>query len=332
MYDDIKDWMTAKSVVLLARDRFEPQPHFPVLAAHRWSRCGGPHCRNASPTPHRRLRNLCIAFLLVASPVVSALLALRWFSDGHLQPQPVVRLARLGRWTTVDRFEAEAHPLYGTSGIMVSLLVGMMLNVPVRVAEYLTSMPPIPAASPHWLSVLHFAMTFDAAAFTSLYMIAFVAALRRVPLFPRLLLAIWLSDLAMQLLTARMACVSAAAAGCRRGTSNHAGRQRQEGADRHGAVVTLSPALDASERDLPTSRPSLALTKEGAGARGADRIAFPIRFPSQNRNEIRLLRCGFLCRRGDRTYENGTNRKLMMCRLGDTIFCVFSIGYTITIL
>jgi hypothetical protein len=40
--------------------------------------------------------------------------------------------------------------------------------------------------------------------FTSLYMIAFAAALRKVPLFPRLLLAIWLGDLAMQVGTAQM--------------------------------------------------------------------------------------------------------------------------------
>ena len=35
-------------------------------------------------------------------------------------------------------------------------------------------------------------------------MIAFVAALRRVPLFPRLLAAIWFGDLAMQLFTAEL--------------------------------------------------------------------------------------------------------------------------------
>jgi hypothetical protein len=110
----------------------------------------------------------------------------------------------IGRWTKVGRAEAERHPLYGTSGIMVSLLVGMMLNVPVRAAEYLAAMPPIPDAAPRWLSTLHFAMTFDAVVFSSLYMIAFVAALRRVPLFPRLLLAIWLGDLAMQIATAEL--------------------------------------------------------------------------------------------------------------------------------
>lgn len=142
--------------------------------------------------------------LLVVAPVASTLLALRWFSDGHLQPQPSTRLARFGRWRTLGRAAAERHPLYGTSGIMVSLIVGMMLNVPVRAAEYLAAMPPMPIEAPRWLSVLHFAMTFDVVVFTSLYMVAFVAALRRVPLFPRLLLAIWIGDLAMQLATAQM--------------------------------------------------------------------------------------------------------------------------------
>jgi hypothetical protein len=142
--------------------------------------------------------------LLVIAPFASTLLALRWFSGGHLHPQPVVRLARVGRWINVCRAAAERHPLYGTSGIMVSLIVGMMLNVPVRAAEYLAAMPPMPVQPPRWLSVLHFAMTLDVVVFTSLYMIAFVAALRRVPLFPRLLLAIWIGDLAMQVATAQM--------------------------------------------------------------------------------------------------------------------------------
>jgi hypothetical protein len=80
----------------------------------------------------------------------------------------------------------------------------MMLNVPVRAAEYMAAMPPLPEAAPRWLSALHFAMTFDVVLFGSLYMIAFVAALRRVPLFPRLLVAIWIGDIAMQLFTAKL--------------------------------------------------------------------------------------------------------------------------------
>jgi hypothetical protein len=140
--------------------------------------------------------------LIVIAPFASTLLALHWFRDGHLQPQPSTRLAVLGRWRSVSRHEAEQHHLYGSTGIMASLLLGMMLNVPVRTAEYFAAMPPIGAAAPSWLSALHFAMTLDAVLFGSLYMIAFVAALRRVPLFPRLLVAIWIADLAMQLLTA----------------------------------------------------------------------------------------------------------------------------------
>ena len=142
--------------------------------------------------------------LLVVAPFISTLLALRWFRDGQAQPQPAVRLARLGRWQSLSRDEAQQHPLYGPKGIMVSLLVGMMLNVPVRAAEYLTAMPPIPVEAPAWLSALHLAMTFDVILFSSLYMIAFVAALRRAPLFPRLLAAIWIGDLTMQLVTAQL--------------------------------------------------------------------------------------------------------------------------------
>lgn len=142
--------------------------------------------------------------LLVAAPFVSTILALRWFADGARQPQPSFRPALIGRWREVSRAEAEQHPLYGTSGIMVSLMVGMMLNVPIRALEYLAAMPPIPDAAPQWLSRLHFALTLDAVLFSSLYMVAFVAALRRVPIFPRLLLAIWIGDLAMQVMTAEL--------------------------------------------------------------------------------------------------------------------------------
>jgi hypothetical protein len=142
--------------------------------------------------------------LLVVAPFASTLLALRWMPDGARQSQPGTQLARFGKWRTVDRREAQRHPLYGATGIMVSLLIGMMLNVPVRAVEYMTAMPPLPDVAPRWLSALHFAMTFDVVLFGSLYMIAFVAALRRAPIFPRLLAAVWAADLAMQLLTAQL--------------------------------------------------------------------------------------------------------------------------------
>jgi hypothetical protein len=137
--------------------------------------------------------------LLVTAPLLSMALALHWFRNGETLAQPATRLAVVGRWRNVDAHEARAHRLYGTSGIMVSLLVGMLLNVPVRALEYLAAMPALAGDVPAWLSTLRFGMTLDVVLLSSLYTIAFVAALRRVPLFPRLLAAIWAIDLAMQL-------------------------------------------------------------------------------------------------------------------------------------
>lgn len=143
--------------------------------------------------------------LVVTAPFISTMLALRWFGDGDKLAQPSTRLAVVGSWRTVSKAEARRHPLYGTTGIMVSMLLGMLLNVPIRALEYLAAIPPVGPVSPNWLSTLRFAMTLDVVLFTSLYAIAFVAALRRAPLFPRLLVAIWLGDLTMQLVTANMA-------------------------------------------------------------------------------------------------------------------------------
>lgn len=142
--------------------------------------------------------------LLVFAPVVSIVLALRWFARGEDLPQPATRLARLGTWRNLGAGQARRHALYGTTGIMVSLLVGMLINIPLRAAEYLTAMPALSGPVPHWLGTLHALMTLDVILLSSLYAIAFVAALRRVPLFPRLLMAIWMVDLAMQLLTAQL--------------------------------------------------------------------------------------------------------------------------------
>ena len=143
-------------------------------------------------------------FLLVFAPVVSMVLALRWFANGEAMPQPAMRLCRFGKWQDVSPAQARRHPLFGTTGIMVSLLIGMLLNVPVRAVEYFAGMPALAGPVPAWLATLHTLMTIDVVLLSSLYAVAFVAALRRVPHFPRLLVAIWCIDLAMQLLTAQL--------------------------------------------------------------------------------------------------------------------------------
>lgn len=142
--------------------------------------------------------------LVVAAPIVSAWLALRWFRDGGAMAQPAIRLARVGRWRDVSRAEARGMRHFGTSGIMFSLLIGMLLNIPVRSGEFLLAIPAAGGGTPGWYAPLFRLMLADVVIFSSLYAIAFVAALRHVPLFPRLLVAIWALDLAMQLGIARI--------------------------------------------------------------------------------------------------------------------------------
>lgn len=155
---------------------------------------------------HSGLEPITIApyLLLIFAPFASMALALRWFADGDRLPQPALRLARVGAWRSIGRAKAVRHRLYGAGGLMVSLLIGMLLNVPFRAAEYLAAMPALSGPVPAWLSTLHLMMTLDVVLLSSLYSIAFVAALRRIPLFPRLLVGIWALDLAMQLATARI--------------------------------------------------------------------------------------------------------------------------------
>ncbi|MEP7316492.1 MAG: DUF2569 domain-containing protein [Sphingomicrobium sp.] len=142
--------------------------------------------------------------LLVSAPAISLMLALRWFANGETMPQPSIRLSRLGCWRSVDIAEARRHPLYGANGFMVSLLVGMLVNIPFRAMEYFASMPALAGDVPAWLAVLRVMMTLDLVVMTSLYAIAFAAALRHASIFPRLLLFVWILDMMMQVLTAQL--------------------------------------------------------------------------------------------------------------------------------
>lgn len=140
--------------------------------------------------------------LLVAAPVVSLMLALHWFRDADRMAQPSTRLAVFGTWRPVSPARARALPLYGATGLMASLLVGLLINIPIRMLEFVTAIPALSGAAPAWLGSLYGLMFADAVLFSSLYAIAFVAALRHVPLFPRLLGAIWVADIAMQIFIA----------------------------------------------------------------------------------------------------------------------------------
>jgi hypothetical protein len=140
--------------------------------------------------------------LVIAAPVVSAILALRWFEPSQVQPR--VRLCRLGRWSLLSPEAARAHPLYGVTGFMASLLLGLLINIPVRSLEFIAAIPALGAAPPAWFGSLFTLMLADVVLLTSLYAVCFVAALRHVPLFPRLLVVAWTIDLLMQVLIAQV--------------------------------------------------------------------------------------------------------------------------------
>lgn len=142
---------------------------------------------------------LMLPYLLVAlAPVAGYRVAAGSFPRGMLSAQPIFRLARIGRWRDLDVVDARANPAYGPAGFMASLLVGILLNVPVRTAEYLVAIPAVGGDAPIWALVLFHAMTFDVIVMSFFYMVCFVMALRSVPLFPRMMAFAWVFDAFMQ--------------------------------------------------------------------------------------------------------------------------------------
>ena len=140
--------------------------------------------------------------LIIAAPVMAIALALRWFPNGAMFSQPRLRLAQVGRWRDVDVSTARRDPLFGAGGFLFSLLVGILLNIPMRTLEFMSAVPAAGPGAPIWYGVLFGALLANLVLLSSLYAFAFVAALRAMPLFPRLMAAIWLVDLAMQFVVA----------------------------------------------------------------------------------------------------------------------------------
>lgn len=135
--------------------------------------------------------------LVVASPAVFLALALRWFSEPALPPARRFAMGPV-RWRQISPAEASRHRLYGPYGIMFSLLIGILLNVPVRTLEYLGAIPPLPDAAPLWLRTLSALCLADVVVFSAFYAICFAAALKRHPVFPGLLMAVWAFDFTTQ--------------------------------------------------------------------------------------------------------------------------------------
>ena len=142
--------------------------------------------------------------LIVLAPVATMVFALRQFPANAFQSQPHIRLARFGQWSKVDAVSARFMPLFGAGGFMASLLIGILINIPVRTMEFLAAIPALGGAAPEWFQTLHAMMLVDLVLLSSLYTFAFVMALRHVPLFPRFLAMVWVVDVLMQVSIARV--------------------------------------------------------------------------------------------------------------------------------
>lgn len=136
---------------------------------------------------------------IIAAPVFGYLLARSAYSGDRARQPLDFHLAFVGQWRRIGPVGAQAHPLFGPFGFLASLLIGLMLNVVVRSGEFFLAVPAMTADAPDWALGMFGLMAMDVVVMNFFYMVAFVMALRNVPLFPRMLLFVWVIDIAMQM-------------------------------------------------------------------------------------------------------------------------------------
>ena len=149
------------------------------------------------------LDSLLPYILLILAPFASIVLALRWFADGDRQAQPEIR-GPSGTLEDGDAMRGAASFALWRGRDHGFAACWNAHQRAFSALEYLGAMPAITGVVPPWLDILHTMMTLDVVLMSSLYAIAFVAALRHAPMFPRLVVAIWGLDLTMQLVTAEL--------------------------------------------------------------------------------------------------------------------------------
>lgn len=137
--------------------------------------------------------------LVVAAPVLGFLVALAASRSAMLAAPTTVQFAWWKRWHPLTPEQARGRPDFGAFGFLASLLLGLLLNVVIRTLEFMAAMPAMGAHAPPWGRVLFGLMAADVALAGFFYMVAFVMALRTLPLFPRMLGFVWLLDITMQL-------------------------------------------------------------------------------------------------------------------------------------
>lgn len=150
-----------------------------------------------------------LPYLLIAfAPIAGYRLATVTFPRGLLAGQPDVRFCHYGTWKRLSPLAARQSMAFGPAGLMASLILGILLNVPFRSFELILSLPVIEPGDVGWARGLMAVMTLDVVVMNFFYMVCFVMALRSVPLFPRMLLFAWGMDLSMQFAIAHYAATA----------------------------------------------------------------------------------------------------------------------------
>ena len=102
---------------------------------------------------------LILPYALIAlAPVAGYALVGRCFTNGTIAAQPRLRLAKLGRWSSVSLDDARQRQNFGMSGLLVSLVAGLLLSMVMRLGEYLIGVPAIPGVAPPWALAMFDAM------------------------------------------------------------------------------------------------------------------------------------------------------------------------------
>ncbi len=171
-------WLTCTALAALARIALSPTPAVSFLQ----------HLQ------------LIIPYALVSiAPIAGFLLGRAAFKGRQARSSTSYRFAFVGTWRNISPVKAARHPSFGAIGFMASLTIGMMLNVVMRTGEYFLAIPALTSAAPDWGVTLFWIATLSTVVMNFFYMVCFAMALRKVPLFPKMLLFVWMLDIMLQL-------------------------------------------------------------------------------------------------------------------------------------
>lgn len=143
------------------------------------------------------------SILIAAAPLFAYWLVAQAYPKNQQAAPAALRRADQSKWRPLRTDLPQDRAAVGFEGFLVSLAVGMLLSMVMRLVTYYLAMPAMPPGAPAWASAAFRIMTYDVAFLSFMYMACFTMAQRAVPLFPRMLMVTWCYDLLMQFVIAK---------------------------------------------------------------------------------------------------------------------------------